>query len=156
MVILAPENGQKLPGIDPIGGVRCTVPQQYYSGLRVSMPSSTRFSVASKRFIAADREGAILAGCAPTGPTAGGAGANTPGGGTTRPVAIPKPPVIPPPPTNGKVPPIPKMPPLPPPPLPPSGAPSAGPGTAAGGGGAAGGGILLLIGLALLASFGKR
>lgn len=68
-----------------------------------------------------------------------------------KPVA-PQPPIIPPPPI-AKIPKLPPLPPLPPGPKP----PGPGPGGAIGGGGAAGGaGIMLLIGLALLASFGRR
>jgi len=72
-----------------------------------------------------------------------------------------RPPAIPPPsyhnlPPIAKIPKLPKLPPLPPPPLPPSAAPGAGLAGSASGGGGAPGGILLVIGLALLASFGKR
>jgi len=86
-------------------------------------------------------------------PGGGGMIPPTPGGGVIPPPVIPPPPIA-------KVPKLPPIPPLPPPPLPPGapGAPSQRPATpgASGGGGAAGGGIMLLIGLALLASFGKR
>jgi len=92
----------------------------------------------------------------PTGGAGGGSGIDTP---APIPIPIPIPtakPPPPPPPPMDKVPKLPPLPPLPRAPLPPSVAPGAGPGTAAGGGGAAGGGIMLLIGLALLASFGRR
>lgn len=82
----------------------------------------------------------------------------TPGGGVVPPVAIPKVPIIPPPPI-AKIPQLPPLPPLPPPPLPPgaNGAPRPLPSApGASGGGGAGGGIMLLIGLAVLASFGRR
>jgi len=162
MAILAPEDmGRKLP---PVGSpvLSCQIPQQFYAGLRASMPASTLFSIASKRFVAADREAAILAGClVPTGGAAGGAGPITPGGGTMPPVAIPKLPTIPvvkpiPPPPPGALPKIPKLPslpslpPLPPPPLSGAGGGGGMPSPAAIAPAAGGAGVLILIALALL------
>lgn len=171
MVILAPENGQRIllppdPVPDPCFGVKAT--GSLVDTFRASLNAPFMSDMAKKglqSWLDGQNAKAVTACRAllpsttiggTTGGTAGGAGANTPGGGTVPPVAIPKPPVVPPPPPIDKVPKIPPLPPLPPPPLPPSGVPSAGPGTASGGGGAAGGGVLLLIALALLASFGKR
>jgi len=154
MAILAPEDmGRKLPPVgSPAPAPTCEVPQQFFSGLRASMPFSTLQRVGRERFIAADREAAIIAGCL-TGGAAGGAGKNTPGGGVLPPVAIPK---LPPPPI-AKIPNLPPLPPLPPPPMPPGGGGGGGlPSPSAVVPAAGGAGIMLLIGLALLASFGRR
>jgi len=157
MAILAPENGtRKLP---PVGS-----------------PAPTVCGNDGQIRVGSQKRNIVLAGFCPNNPTqripqnlsiTGGAAAGGAGIDTTppRPAAIPKPssppldprpldprpPAVPPP--IAKVPKLPPLPPLPPPPLPPARA--AGPGPA-GGGGAAGGGVMLLIALALLASFGKR
>jgi len=146
MVILAPDNGtRKFP---PPGS-----PAPISPGTRFISPGFTF--------------GQQAAYDAARGRAAGGAGKNTtparPAAIIMPPPAIPPPPPPPPiPPPIAKVPKLPPLPPLPPPPLPPR-RPLPAPGTAAGGGGmpspiaAAGGtGILLMIGLVLLASFGKR
>jgi len=151
MVILAPENGtRKLLPPDP-------------SPILLTQRQIIAQNADKFRTRAAQQRAFVAAG---SGATAGGAGKNTT---PVRPPAITKPaavfpPALPPPPPPvpppiGKIPKLPPLPPLPPPPLPPSPAqpPGTGNGAVGGGGVAAGGaGILLLIGLALLASFGKR
>jgi len=129
MVILAPENGQrKLP---PVGS-----PSPF-------RPSTTRQLL----------DQAVRRTAQPTGGTAGGSGKNTT---PPRPEGV----IIPPP--VAKVPKLPPLQPLPPPPVPGAAVGGGGaPGAAVGGGGApgaavGGGGIMLMLGLALLASFGKR
>lgn len=162
MAILAPvDTGRKIP-------------KRFFEGLE-RLDSATALMLATKRYNVRDRYrqrfgtttripptpriAAKIAAAAPRPAGAGGGpGKNTPGGGSQRPIAIydwPVPKQTPPPPPVDKVPKIPKLPPLPPPPLPQSVVPGAPEGTAVGGGGAPGGGILLIIGLALLASFGK-
>ena len=171
MAILAPENGgtRKLlpPDPVPISLTQAQINKRNADALRRSKALKWA-RAANVRRVQFDAGGL-------TGATAGGAGKNTT---PVRPAAIPKPtaffpppapappspappPASPPPsipPPIAKIPQLPALPPLPPPPLPPPLAPSVPtpPGTAAGGGGAAGGGILLILGLALLASFGKR
>jgi len=162
MVILAPENGaRKLlpPDPAPIQLTQAQIIKRNADALRRSKAASwTR--AANAQAAAAFAGSRVPVAPQPTGGTAGGAGKNTT---PPRPAAIIMPPALPPPPPSvpppiAKVPRLPPLPSLPPPPLPPRpGAPNGrAPGIVAGGGGAPGGGILLVLGLALLASFGKR
>jgi len=166
MAILAPENGtRKL--LPPDATLVQLTPAQVLARAQANMRQSRAASWARAAAQQALRFGPGLGGA-----SAGGAIKPT---FQPPPVAIPKPPPMvppkppvakpPPPPQMPKVPKLPPLPPLPPPPTRP-------PGGAAGGGGsrapvatpavgaratpAFGGGILLLIGMVLLASFGKR
>jgi len=171
MVILAPVNGaRKLLPPDAPAPIQLTQAQI----IKRNADAMKRAKAASWTRAANAQAARFAPKNGTAGATAGGAGKNTT---PTRPAAIAKPaaffppalppPALPPPPPTipppiAKVPKLPPLPPLPPPPLPPPSLPPATspvgvPGTAAGGGGAGGGiGIMLMLGMALLASFGKR
>jgi len=145
MVILAPENGTRTflppgPILSDTGAAIAAANE-----VLLAKQAAALREKAAEAARAAARAAAGRVTILPTITTAGGAGTNTT---PLRPVAVPIAKVPPP---IAKVTKLPPLAPLRAAPLPPT------IGLAVGGGGAAGGaGILLLVGLALLASFGKR